>query len=597
MDSSDKAGVKRRRNEAGLTKQPRGRSKSEPATSDALATATSDALATAPVDVGDNTTASATSHAISTAIPALANLATPVEIQRDNDGAGGSESADDESDSEQSDDASSPSVRPVERKVLPQRITRGMRMGRLVGEAAEADETFWGQTAFNEGSSGDEGFSSSDAEALSGTTCSSDSDIDAVEPGDDGDEAGGGGARGGKGGGKGRGGGGGGERDEPAERDGGGGAAGRYVDKGAAGVAGVDFKAAIAKAMQKVQRQGLGNGGEAAVAAGQAERGGAAAAGRPTRAGSQGSGGGSFAGPARELRASTLDSAKEIDVRAWRLQGACCRPGRARLLLPFHSSTLAETTHLLPSHCRPGDGQRTPLPQPASPSRVALPRTHRLPRRSCGPHRRRWAWGGRSAAMGLCSCVPASPPHRRSLWRRRTRPLRTSSTSTSSRARWVWGGGDCYHRWHPSTLMFTLSRQESERAAREAERAAHAGKGHAFPAGTALLRSYSRRGCPDSLTFTEVDNFPSAIRAARQGSGYPRAVKCAVTGRPARYLDPLTGRPYADAAAFAVLRQRYGGGAGAGGAARGAGAPLASPTLLPVPAAAMVVEAAVPVGV
>lgn len=298
MDSSDKAGVKRRRNETVPTKVKRGRSKSEPSTADALAIA--------PVDMSDTITTSVPNHVVITATPALVNLTS------DNDADGATESADDESDSEQSDEAPSSSARPVERKVLPQRITRGTRMGRLVGEAAEADETFWGQTAFNEGSSGDEGFSSSDAEALSGTTCSSDSDIDAVEPGDDGDDAGAGGARGGKGGGKGRSGGGGGEPDEPAERDGGGGgAAGRYVDKGAAGVAGVDFKAAIAKALQKVQRQGLGNGGEAAAA----ERGGAAAAGRPTRTGSHGSGGSFVAPQARELRTSTLDSAKEIDVR------------------------------------------------------------------------------------------------------------------------------------------------------------------------------------------------------------------------------------------------------------------------------------------
>lgn len=111
-----------------------------------------------------------------------------------------------------------------------------------------------------------------------------------------------------------------------------------------------------------------------------------------------------------------------------------------------------------------------------------------------------------------------------------------------------------------------LAKAESERAAQEAERAARAGRGHAFPPGTPLLRAYSRRGCPDSLTFTEVDDFPTAIRSGggsagpggRAASNYPRPMRCAVTGQPARYMDPLTRRPYADAAAFAVLRLRHG---------------------------------------
>lgn len=39
---------------------------------------------------------------------------------------------------------------PVEKRVLPARATRGLRQHALVGEAAEADDTFWGQAAFNE---------------------------------------------------------------------------------------------------------------------------------------------------------------------------------------------------------------------------------------------------------------------------------------------------------------------------------------------------------------------------------------------------------------------------------------------------------------
>ena len=35
---------------------------------------------------------------------------------------------------------------------------------------------------------------------------------------------------------------------------------------------------------------------------------------------------------------------------------------------------------------------------------------------------------------------------------------------------------------------------------------------------------------------------------------------CAVTGRPARYLDPRTGRGYSDKASFKEVRRRFGGG-------------------------------------
>ena len=60
--------------------------------------------------------------------------------------------ADDEDGGESDDDdASSASSEPLERKVLPQRVTRGHRMSKLVGEAAEADEAFWNQAGGDRG--------------------------------------------------------------------------------------------------------------------------------------------------------------------------------------------------------------------------------------------------------------------------------------------------------------------------------------------------------------------------------------------------------------------------------------------------------------
>jgi hypothetical protein len=43
-----------------------------------------------------------------------------------------------------------------EKKQLPTRSTRGVRSSRLVGEAAEADEVFWGQSAFDDDETDDE---------------------------------------------------------------------------------------------------------------------------------------------------------------------------------------------------------------------------------------------------------------------------------------------------------------------------------------------------------------------------------------------------------------------------------------------------------
>ena len=61
-------------------------------------------------------------------------------------------------------------------KNIPKRATRGVRKKALAGEAAQADEEFWGQRAFGEPESDSE-FSS-----IAATTDSSDSDIDEPEP-------------------------------------------------------------------------------------------------------------------------------------------------------------------------------------------------------------------------------------------------------------------------------------------------------------------------------------------------------------------------------------------------------------------------------
>ena len=258
MEINSKPGTKRQRQDEILAstslRQKRGRSSSVP---DTYVTTDAHVAGLAPdaileVETGVPVQAEPTLNVDVSAYNSVDMVDEDAEESKE----GGTTSEDEGDDDEDEDDG--PPI-PVLRKVLPQRETRGTRMGRLVGEAAEADEQFWGQTAFTVGSSEDEEFSSSDAEALSGTTCSSDSDIDLAEPEDETDFP-----RAGakpskavtKGASHGR------EEVDDSELGGKGGK--RYVDKGAAGVGGVNFKAAVAKAMKRVA-QGSSSGQDGGV--------------------------------------------------------------------------------------------------------------------------------------------------------------------------------------------------------------------------------------------------------------------------------------------------------------------------------------------
>ena len=64
-------------------------------------------------------------------------------------------------------------------------------------------------------------------------------------------------------------------------------------------------------------------------------------------------------------------------------------------------------------------------------------------------------------------------------------------------------------------MLGALMRLETERQAQDALQLLASGSGHRLPPGTPLLRVHSKRGAPDTLTFTEVDAFPSAINATR----------------------------------------------------------------------------------
>ena len=68
---------------------------------------------------------------------------------------------------------------------------------------------------------------------------------------------------------------------------------------------------------------------------------------------------------------------------------------------------------------------------------------------------------------------------------------------------------------------------------------------------TPRTEMYSR----NFLTFTDTQHFPEAYFPSSVRK--PRKLYCHVTGLPARYIDPLTGKPYTTAVAFRLIRNKY----------------------------------------
>jgi len=66
-----------------------------------------------------------------------------------------------------------------------------------------------------------------------------------------------------------------------------------------------------------------------------------------------------------------------------------------------------------------------------------------------------------------------------------------------------------------------------------------------------LKRWLSKRGTNDIISFTEVDAIPRILKGLDSAPTVPNKF-CTVTGKAARYRDPLTGEPYHDLAAFKV---------------------------------------------
>ncbi|CAM9331987.1 unnamed protein product, partial [Choristocarpus tenellus] len=71
-------------------------------------------------------------------------------------------------------------------------------------------------------------------------------------------------------------------------------------------------------------------------------------------------------------------------------------------------------------------------------------------------------------------------------------------------------------------------------------------------------RVLSRRGSPKTILFPGVDLVPTVLQHPATLPRPATPAVCKITGGPARYRDPLTGHPFADADAFRELRKRFG---------------------------------------
>lgn len=62
--------------------------------------------------------------------------------------------------------------------------------------------------------------------------------------------------------------------------------------------------------------------------------------------------------------------------------------------------------------------------------------------------------------------------------------------------------------------------------------------------------------CRNFVVFTDTKAYPVAYFCSRKPSK-PKKRFCPITGLQAKYIDPLTGTPYATAQAFKIIRNRY----------------------------------------
>ena len=76
-------------------------------------------------------------------------------------------------------------------------------------------------------------------------------------------------------------------------------------------------------------------------------------------------------------------------------------------------------------------------------------------------------------------------------------------------------------------------------------------------AGKIVEKYNSRRGCLNTLTFPEMDAVPEILTRQKMVLTKPSATTCAITGKRARYRDPVTKLGYYDVASFKEIRRLH----------------------------------------
>jgi hypothetical protein len=415
-----------------------------------------------------------------------------------------------ESEEVTSDASSLSSPNPPPRKILPSRVTRGRRMGRLVGEIAEADEMFWNQDAFREDES-DESVAESDINSDSSDgSDSADSDIDKSEPDEDDNEEGGGGggsaATGGTRGGGGKKKGGSGNLSSGVlatawDDDGGGKKKGRYVDpalKGKRGggnaSGGINFEQLAVRAKSSLEVQ-------SADISGTKDAG---------------------------------DISIDLHPSVRKQNKSKCNWGEASTIIgsvttmPVESSnakrlSVRASTQILTEHVKQKEMNFENLKKQQLQNKQELLKRSREERDDSEDAQERLPIKKLSQSESLIQAAKTTVENLLSL-----------------------------------DALLSEKRDDDVSGSGGGGKGGFSGSGGAvkvkgFPIGTPLMRFVSKRGQADTLTFTEVDDFPRSIKSSSDNTNV--SAKCAVTGKIASYRDPLTGAPYADVEAYKMIKR------------------------------------------
>lgn len=163
-------------------------------------------------------------------------------------------------------------------------------------------------------------------------------------------------------------------------------------------------------------------------------------------------------------------------------------------------------------------------------------------------------------------------------------PTRTNSGGTKRKRRYAQEELllESVHQTESENLRWLLARKRTQDQHDKDHKDATAHLRDRHRGSRVIERFHSRRGCLITLTFPEMDAVPEILTRRRQPQSHqdqpqqcqsPQSLDeqpsssscnarkqqfvCVITGKPARYRDPLTNHPYYDLNAFRELRRRH----------------------------------------